>query len=105
MYLTLLHPPRQKLEDTVASVEKQVKELIQVRWTLYPVCPHIADVVLVTKLWSCFQPDFQLPPFNKTFIANLQSLKNQMNETEWQVKPCTHIYMEATNTKLEINRI
>lgn len=46
MYLTLLPPPYQKVKDAVVSVEKQVKDFIQVRWTLYPVCPHVADVVL-----------------------------------------------------------
>ncbi|XP_041800649.1 CD74 molecule, major histocompatibility complex, class II invariant chain a [Chelmon rostratus] len=49
--------PMAKLQDTVVSVEKQVKELMQ---------------------------ESQLPQFNKTFLANLQSLKHQMNETEWQ---------------------
>lgn len=43
--------------DTVVNVEKQVQELMQ---------------------------DSQLPQFNETFLANLQSLKSQMNETEWQ---------------------
>lgn len=42
MYLTLLPPPYQKMKDAVVSVEKQVKDFIEVRWTLYPVCPHVA---------------------------------------------------------------
>ncbi|XP_076595334.1 CD74 molecule, major histocompatibility complex, class II invariant chain a isoform X2 [Chaetodon auriga] len=50
--------PMAKLQDTVVSVEKQVKELMQ--------------------------QDSQLPQFNETFLANLQSLKHQMNDTEWQ---------------------
>ncbi|XP_030252735.1 CD74 molecule, major histocompatibility complex, class II invariant chain a [Sparus aurata] len=49
--------PMTKLQDAVVSVEKQVKDLIQ---------------------------DSQLPQFNETFLANLQSLKQHMNETEWQ---------------------
>ncbi|XP_051275559.1 CD74 molecule, major histocompatibility complex, class II invariant chain a [Dicentrarchus labrax] len=49
--------PLTKLQDTVVSVEKQVKDLIQ---------------------------DSQLPQFNETFMANLQSLKQHINESEWQ---------------------
>ncbi|XP_060903905.1 CD74 molecule, major histocompatibility complex, class II invariant chain a [Labrus mixtus] len=48
--------PWTKLQDAVASVEKQVKELMQ---------------------------DSQLPQFNETFLANLHDLKKQMNESEW----------------------
>lgn len=43
--------------DPVVSVEKQVQELMQ---------------------------DSSLPHFNETFQVNLQSLKHQMNESEWQ---------------------
>ncbi|KAM9357168.1 CD74 molecule, major histocompatibility complex, class II invariant chain a [Symphorus nematophorus] len=49
--------PLTKLQDTVVSVEKQVKDLVQ---------------------------DSQLPQFNETFLANMRNLKHQMNETEWQ---------------------
>ncbi|XP_030001836.1 CD74 molecule, major histocompatibility complex, class II invariant chain a [Sphaeramia orbicularis] len=49
--------PMTKLkEDAVPTVEKQLQDLMQ---------------------------DFKLPHFNKTFMANLQSLKTQMNESEW----------------------
>nr|QIM55159.1 H-2 class II histocompatibility antigen gamma chain [Lateolabrax japonicus] len=49
--------PLTKLQDTVISVEKQLKDLMQ---------------------------DSQLPQFNETFLANLHSLKQQMNESEWK---------------------
>nr|AKA66318.1 MHC II invariant chain [Siniperca chuatsi] len=50
--------PLTKLQDTaVVSVEKQLKDLMQ---------------------------DSQLPQFNETFLANLQGLKQQMNESEWK---------------------
>lgn len=50
--------PLTKLQDTaVVSVEQQLK-----------------DILL----------DSQLPQFNETFQANLQSLKQQMNESEWK---------------------
>ncbi|KAI3351788.1 hypothetical protein L3Q82_020631, partial [Scortum barcoo] len=50
--------PMTKLQDTaVVSVEKQLKELMQ---------------------------DAQLPQFNETFMANLQSLKQQINESDWK---------------------
>ncbi|XP_018555124.1 CD74 molecule, major histocompatibility complex, class II invariant chain a isoform X2 [Lates calcarifer] len=50
--------PLTKLQDTaIVSVEKQLKDLLQ---------------------------DAQLPQFNETFQANLQSLKQQINESEWK---------------------
>ncbi|CAB1325240.1 unnamed protein product [Coregonus sp. 'balchen'] len=52
--------PMTKLEDTataIVSLEEQVKDLLQ---------------------------NPQLPQFNETFLANLQSLKDQMEETEWK---------------------
>ncbi|XP_035506133.1 H-2 class II histocompatibility antigen gamma chain [Scophthalmus maximus] len=50
--------PLTKLQDTaVVSVEKQLTDLLQ---------------------------DSQLPQFNETFLANLQSLKQQMNDSEWK---------------------
>ncbi|XP_070768943.1 CD74 molecule, major histocompatibility complex, class II invariant chain a [Enoplosus armatus] len=50
--------PLTKLQETaVVSVEKQLKDLMQ---------------------------DSQLPQFNETFLANLESLKQQMNESEWK---------------------
>ncbi|XP_061582009.1 CD74 molecule, major histocompatibility complex, class II invariant chain a, partial [Cololabis saira] len=50
--------PLTKLQDTaVVSVEKQLRDLMQ---------------------------DVSLPQFNETFLANLQSLKQQINETEWK---------------------
>uniref|UniRef100_A0A8C7P6Z4 MHC class II-associated invariant chain/CLIP MHC II-interacting domain-containing protein n=1 Tax=Oncorhynchus mykiss TaxID=8022 RepID=A0A8C7P6Z4_ONCMY len=50
--------PMTKLEATaIVSLEKQVKDLLQ-------------------------SP--QLPQFNETFLANLQSLKRQMEEAEWK---------------------
>lgn len=50
--------PLTKLEDTaIVSVEKQLKDLLQVS---------------------------QLPQFNETFLANLQSVEKQMNESEWK---------------------
>lgn len=50
--------PMTKLQNTaVVSVEKQLTDLMQ---------------------------DFELPHFNETFLANLQSLKKQMNESEWK---------------------
>ncbi|XP_034399667.1 H-2 class II histocompatibility antigen gamma chain-like [Cyclopterus lumpus] len=48
--------PLTKLQDTVVSIEKQLKDLMQ---------------------------DSQLPQFNETFLANLQSLKQHVNESEW----------------------
>lgn len=50
--------PMSKLQDTVVSVEKQVKDLLQ--------------------------QDSQLPQFNETFLANLQGLKQHMNQSEWE---------------------
>ncbi|XP_034546486.1 CD74 molecule, major histocompatibility complex, class II invariant chain a [Notolabrus celidotus] len=49
--------PLTKLQDTVISVEKQVKDLMK---------------------------DSPLPQFNETFLANLQGLEKQMNKSEWQ---------------------
>uniref|UniRef100_A0A673X764 H-2 class II histocompatibility antigen gamma chain-like n=1 Tax=Salmo trutta TaxID=8032 RepID=A0A673X764_SALTR len=50
--------PMTKLEATaIVSLEKQVKDLLQ---------------------------NPQLPQFNETFLANLQSLKRQMEEAEWK---------------------
>ncbi|XP_026213928.1 CD74 molecule, major histocompatibility complex, class II invariant chain a [Anabas testudineus] len=50
--------PLTKLQDTaVVSVEKQLKDLME---------------------------DFELPHFNETFLANLKSLKQQINESEWK---------------------
>ncbi|XP_037317818.1 CD74 molecule, major histocompatibility complex, class II invariant chain a [Pungitius pungitius] len=48
--------PLAKLQDTVASLETQVKDLVQ---------------------------DSQLPQFNETFLANLENLKQHINESEW----------------------
>nr|XP_040029439.1 CD74 molecule, major histocompatibility complex, class II invariant chain a [Gasterosteus aculeatus aculeatus] len=48
--------PLTKLHDTVVSLETQVKNLMQ---------------------------GSQLPQFNETFLANLQSLKQHVNESEW----------------------
>ncbi|KAJ8281591.1 hypothetical protein COCON_G00041100 [Conger conger] len=49
--------PMRKLENTVTvSLEKQVKDLLQ---------------------------DDQLPQFNETFLANLQALKSQMQDSDW----------------------
>lgn len=50
--------PMSKLQDTAVSVEKQVKDLLQ--------------------------QDSQLPQFNETFLANLQGLKQHMNQSEWE---------------------
>ncbi|XP_070693367.1 CD74 molecule, major histocompatibility complex, class II invariant chain a [Pempheris klunzingeri] len=49
--------PETKVQDTVVSVEKQVKDLME---------------------------DTKLPHFNQTFLANLLSLKQHMNESEWK---------------------
>ncbi|XP_024139988.1 CD74 molecule, major histocompatibility complex, class II invariant chain a [Oryzias melastigma] len=50
--------PLIKLQDTaVVSVEKQLMDLMQ---------------------------DVSLPKFNETFLANLQTLRQQINESEWQ---------------------
>ncbi|XP_056139017.1 CD74 molecule, major histocompatibility complex, class II invariant chain a [Lampris incognitus] len=50
--------PMTKVEDTaIVSVEKQVKDLLQ---------------------------NSQLPQFNETFLANMESLRQQMEESEWQ---------------------
>ncbi|KAF1384627.1 hypothetical protein PFLUV_G00122170 [Perca fluviatilis] len=49
--------PLTKLQDTLVSVETQLKDLMQ---------------------------DSQLPQFNETFLANLQSLKQHVNESEWK---------------------
>ncbi|XP_031175357.1 CD74 molecule, major histocompatibility complex, class II invariant chain a isoform X2 [Sander lucioperca] len=49
--------PMTKLQDTLVSVETQLKDLMQ---------------------------DSQLPQFNETFLANLQSLKQHVNESEWK---------------------
>ncbi|XP_041846419.1 CD74 molecule, major histocompatibility complex, class II invariant chain a [Melanotaenia boesemani] len=50
--------PLTKLQDiAVVSVEKQLMDLMQ---------------------------DVSLPQFNETFLANLQSLKQQINESEWK---------------------
>ncbi|XP_029021581.1 CD74 molecule, major histocompatibility complex, class II invariant chain a [Betta splendens] len=50
--------PSTKPKDTaVVSVEKQLRDLMQ---------------------------NFQLPHFNETFLSNLQSLKQQINESEWK---------------------
>lgn len=58
MDFTSEETPLTKLEDTaVVSVEKQLMDLMQ---------------------------DAQLPQFNETFLANLQTLKQQINETEWK---------------------
>ncbi|TNN64780.1 H-2 class II histocompatibility antigen gamma chain [Liparis tanakae] len=55
--------PLKKRQDTVVSVKTQLKDLMQ---------------------------DSQLPQFNETFLANLQSLKQQVNESEWKTKCQTH---------------
>ncbi|XP_071373425.1 CD74 molecule, major histocompatibility complex, class II invariant chain a [Centroberyx affinis] len=50
--------PLTKLQDTaIVNVEKQVKDLLQ---------------------------NSQLPQFNETFLANLQSLQKQMEDSEWK---------------------
>ncbi|XP_074503656.1 CD74 molecule, major histocompatibility complex, class II invariant chain a [Sebastes fasciatus] len=49
--------PLTKLQDTVVSVETQLKDLMQ---------------------------DPQLPHFNETFLANLQNMKQHVNDSEWQ---------------------
>lgn len=49
-------PPKKQQEVAAPSVEKQLQELLK---------------------------DFELPHFNNSFLANLQSLKLQANETEW----------------------
>ncbi|NP_001306867.1 HLA class II histocompatibility antigen gamma chain [Larimichthys crocea] len=54
---TTTKTPMIKLQDTVISVEKQVKDLIQ---------------------------DSELPQFNETFLVNLRGLKQHMNDSEWQ---------------------
>ncbi|XP_033948737.1 CD74 molecule, major histocompatibility complex, class II invariant chain a [Pseudochaenichthys georgianus] len=48
--------PLTKLQDTVSSMETQLKDLMQ---------------------------NPQLPQFNETFLANLQSMKQHVNESEW----------------------
>lgn len=55
---------------------------------------------VVTKLWPSFEQDSQLPQFNETFLANLHSLKQQMNESEWKVKFPTLTWKPA-KTKIE----
>lgn len=54
---TAAKTPMVKLQDTVISVEKQVKDLIQ---------------------------DSELPQFNETFLVNLRGLKQHMNGSEWE---------------------
>uniref|UniRef100_A0AAQ6IN15 Thyroglobulin type-1 domain-containing protein n=1 Tax=Anabas testudineus TaxID=64144 RepID=A0AAQ6IN15_ANATE len=77
--------PLTKLQDTaVVSVEKQLKDLMEVCCTQRTVCPHVADAVCVANLWSYLEQDFELPHFNETFLANLKSLKQQINESEWK---------------------
>ncbi|XP_029297378.1 CD74 molecule, major histocompatibility complex, class II invariant chain a [Cottoperca gobio] len=49
--------PLTVLQDTVASVETQLKDLMQ---------------------------DSKLPQFNETFLDNLQNLRQHMNESEWK---------------------
>uniref|UniRef100_A0A2I4AU44 CD74 molecule, major histocompatibility complex, class II invariant chain a n=1 Tax=Austrofundulus limnaeus TaxID=52670 RepID=A0A2I4AU44_AUSLI len=50
--------PMTKLQDiAVVSVEKQLMDLMK---------------------------DFSVPQFNQTFLANMQSLKQRMNDSEWQ---------------------
>ncbi|XP_054890632.1 CD74 molecule, major histocompatibility complex, class II invariant chain a [Poeciliopsis prolifica] len=50
--------PLTKLEDTaIVSVEKQVMDMLK---------------------------DVSLPQFNETFLANLRSLKQQINDSEWE---------------------
>ncbi|XP_074530199.1 CD74 molecule, major histocompatibility complex, class II invariant chain a [Halichoeres trimaculatus] len=49
--------PLTKLQDTVVSLEKQVKDLMQ---------------------------GSQLPNFNETFPGNMRDLQKQMNETSWK---------------------
>ncbi|XP_034738645.1 CD74 molecule, major histocompatibility complex, class II invariant chain a isoform X1 [Etheostoma cragini] len=49
--------PLTKLQDAIVSVEGQLKNLMQ---------------------------DSQLPQFNETFLANLQSMKQHVNESEWK---------------------
>ncbi|XP_068570758.1 CD74 molecule, major histocompatibility complex, class II invariant chain a isoform X2 [Cebidichthys violaceus] len=49
--------PLTKLKDSVVSLETQLKDLMQ---------------------------DSQLPQFNETFLANLQSMKQHVNESEWK---------------------
>ncbi|XP_049441615.1 CD74 molecule, major histocompatibility complex, class II invariant chain a [Epinephelus fuscoguttatus] len=50
--------PLTKLKEAVVSVEAQLKELLQ--------------------------EDSQLPEFNETFLANLQGMKQHVNETDWK---------------------
>lgn len=89
----------QKLQDTVSSMETQLKDLMQVCCTVFPVCRHIVNAVF----WSCkksyplnlrsqrFEQNPQLPQFNETFLANLQSMKQHVNESEWTVELHTHL--------------
>ena len=51
---------------------------------------HEAAVVTLEKQLMDLLQDPHLPQFNDTFGANLQSLKQQMNDSEWKVKPHTH---------------
>lgn len=46
----------------------------------------------VTKLCTSFVQDSELPQFNETFLVNLRGLKQHMNDSEWQVKPSTHLH-------------
>ncbi|XP_068596420.1 uncharacterized protein [Brachionichthys hirsutus] len=63
------------LQDTVPSLEQQVKDLQQVlQDTVSRLEQQVKDLQL----------DSQLPPFNETILAPLLSLKSQMKETEWQ---------------------
>ncbi|KAM6953203.1 H-2 class II histocompatibility antigen gamma chain-like [Aplochiton taeniatus] len=61
--------PMTQLEDTsIVSVEKQVKDLLQV----------------LMPTFCVFGQNSELPKFNETFLANLQSLKKQTDENEWK---------------------
>lgn len=43
-------------------------------------------IILGAKVLIFTWQDVSLPKFNETFLANLQTLRQQINESEWQVK-------------------
>lgn len=73
-------------------MEDQVKGLIQVCWPLPLLCR-----TLLKKPCCCVTErplnvqDFELPAFNKTFLDNLEGLKNDVAEEEWKVSACGDI--------------
>lgn len=91
---------RQTVKEAVVSVEKQVKDLLQVCHTSGTSrrCLHGWCYSLSSNLCSCFlRENFTLPAFNSTFVTNLLALKGQMDETTWQVRPSTLASTEPLN--------